>query len=1093
MFYRYSAGGFRPPPPAFGGGGAAPPPPNQPQSFAPPGASGGPSVFKPGPPAPPQPGMGFSAPPPPQPGMGFQSQPPPPQPGMGFQSQPPPPGQQQAPPPPGGGASFYPPGPGSSAPPGAPGGPQGMPGMAQQQAAASDNIDYSIKIPERFFRFTTGKLTQTAAQATSSKIPFGAVLRPLAPDGPEDEEVDTVQPGTAGIIRCKRCRTYINAFVAWTEHGRRWRCNICQQINDTHSAYFCHLDEHGMRTDRFQRPELSKSVVEFIAPAEYMVRPPQEPTYFFVIDVTEASVRSGMLQSIADSIKANLDNLPGRGRTKIGFITFDTGVHYYNLDSDLANPQMLVVADLKELFVPLPEHLLVNLKESRSVVDSFLDSLPEMFSKNPVRGRSCLGPALKAAFTVMKAIGGKMCVFQSMQPNLGDGALRNREQPALMGTPKEVTLLKPDAEFTWYKDTGVEFSRQQISVDMFIFPYQYVDLAALGELAKVTAGTLRSYVMFNRERDGPRFEHDLRRTLIQTTAFESVMRIRCTKGMRITNFYGNFYIRGTDLMALPNCNTDSVFGFDLAHDEQNLINTHVTIQAALLYTSSEGERRIRVMTQALPVSALMSEVIASIDTDACVALLSKQAIEVTLKSGLDNARMRLQQVCVEMVRAARGGDKRTVSGYSVPPPPGQQGGGESDEPIPENLSLLPLYVLALMKNVAFRGGTDIHPDERVQAFHLLQGMGVNEAKNYIYPRLFALHEMGEDAGFPSEDEYADPDRVVGRNRILLPPASNLSIDSLSSEGVYLLDNGVEMFLWVGRNADLNILGSLFGMHSLDDVDPNQLSVQKTGDPFASRFGSIVSALSEEVGETEVIDRRIHITREGDASAEGRFFWFLVEDRAAFQGGTYSYEDFVNFVKNPQASAGAGARGPPGPGGAPPPPGPPGQPGHGGYPPQGQGMAPPGPPGQMAPPRSAPPAFGNQQPPPPPGASYGAPPPPHQPSSYGAPPPGPPQPPSGYGGPPPPGPPQPSSGYGGPPPPGPPRPPSGYGGPPPAPAHSGPPSAYSGSHSGPPPPGPPQSGPPSSSSVGSGSMPAPPGRTRPTPPPPPPGGAQRRMP
>jgi protein transport protein SEC24 len=978
--------------------------------------------------------------------------------------------------------------------------PGGVPGMAPQQPASNENIDYSITIPERFFRFTAGKLPQTAAQGTLSKIPFGAVLRPMAPTGYNDEEIDTVQPGTAGIIRCKRCRTYVNAFCSWLEQGRRWRCNICGQLNDTHSGYFCHLDESGLRRDRFDRPELSKGIVEFIAPAEYMVRPPQEPTYFFVIDVTEAAVQSGMLQSVSEAIKASLDDLPGRGRTKIGFITFDTGVHYYNLDSDLANPQMLVVSDLKELFVPLPENLLVNLKESRTVVESFLDSLPEMFAKNPVQGRSCLGPALKAAFTVTKQIGGKMCVFQSMQPNLGDGALRPREQPGIMGTPKESSLLKPHPENTWYKDTGVEFSRQQISVDMFLFPYQYMDLAALGELAKVTAGSMRSYVMFNREKDGPRFEHDLKKTLTTTTAFESVMRIRCTKGMRITNFYGNFYIRGTDLMALPNCNADSVFGFDLAHDEQNLSNSHVTIQAALLYTSSNGQRRIRVMTQALPVTGLTSEVVASIDADACTALLSKQAIEVTLKSGLDNARMRLQQVCIEMLRTARGGDKRTVSGYSVPPPPGQQGGQATEEPIPENLALLPLYTLALMKNVAFRGGTDVHPDERVQSFHLLHRMWVSDAKRFIYPRLFALHDMGHDAGYATEDDIDDPDRVAGRDRILLPPAVNLSIDSLSSEGVYLLDNGVELYLWVGRSGDMSILTSLFGVHTLEDMDPNQIQVQTSGDPFASRFGAIVSALSEEDGNPDAMDRKINIIREGDPAAEARFYWFLVEDRAAFQGGTYSYEDFLNFVKNPNASAGGG-RGPPGPPGhpgAPPPPGPPGPARHG------MGMPPPGPPGSMQPPHSAPPSFQQQGRgpappgppshggmPPPPGGSYGGPPPPPGAGSYGAPPPGPPPPgPPMANGPPPGGPPS----YSGPPPGGPPS----YAGPPPGgpPAYSGPPSSGPPAYSAPPPAGPPAySGPPAGGPPAYAAPPPagppPPGRARPGPPPPP--GGARRMP
>jgi protein transport protein SEC24 len=424
----------------------------------------------------------------------------------------------------------------------------------------------------------------------------------------------------------------------------------------------------------------------------------------------------------------------------------------------------------------------------------------------------------------MKQIGGKMCVFQSIMPNLGDGTLKPREQPGIMGTPNEVKLLRP--EVTWYKDTAVEFSRQQISVDMFLFPYQYMDLAALGELPKYTAGTLHSYVSFDQQRDGQRFEEQLNKTLTQKTIFEAVMRIRCTKGMRITNFFGNFYIRGTDLLALPNSNTDSVFGFDLVHDDQNIASNYVTVQAALLYTSSDGERRIRVMTQAIPVTSLTSEVVASLDTDVICALLAKQALQSALKSSLDNARMRLQQTCVEIIRAAKGGDKRTVSGYAVPPSQGQQQGSENDDQaIPENLKLLPLYTLALMKNVAFRGGTDVHPDERVQAHHILNGMSVLDSRRYIYPRMFAIHEMDEDMGHPLEEplEGEDENLTAGRDHILLPPVVSLTVERLTSNGVYLLDNGVEMFLWVGRTADLNIVSSLFGSHSLDEMDPNQVS------------------------------------------------------------------------------------------------------------------------------------------------------------------------------------------------------------------------------------------------------------------------------
>lgn len=63
-------------------------------------------------------------------------------------------------------------------------------------------------------------------------------------------------------------------------------------------------------------------------------------------------------------------------------------------------PQMMVISDLDDIFVPLPDDLLVNLSESRNVVEAFLDSLPSMFQDN-LNVESAFGPALKAAFTVM--------------------------------------------------------------------------------------------------------------------------------------------------------------------------------------------------------------------------------------------------------------------------------------------------------------------------------------------------------------------------------------------------------------------------------------------------------------------------------------------------------------------------------------------------------------------------------------------------------------------------------------------------------------------------------------------------------------------
>lgn len=59
------------------------------------------------------------------------------------------------------------------------------------------------------------------------------------------------------------------------------------------------------------------------------------------------------------------------------------------------------------------------------------------------------------------------------------------------------------------------------------------------------------------------------------------MRVRATRGLRITNFYGNYFIRGTDLLALPNCTPDSVFAVEFGYDEQLLTASVITVQVRM--------------------------------------------------------------------------------------------------------------------------------------------------------------------------------------------------------------------------------------------------------------------------------------------------------------------------------------------------------------------------------------------------------------------------------------------------------------------------------------------------------------------------------
>ncbi len=106
---------------------------------------------------------------------------------------------------------------------------------------------------------------------------------------------------------------------------------------------------------------------------------------------------------------------------------------------------MLVVSDITDVILPLPEDLLVNLHESRTVVEALLDALPNMFAANANAAvHTCTGPALQAAKRVIQHVGGKLLLFQSSLPSIGEGSLKPRDNPRALGTDKEHMLLNPE-------------------------------------------------------------------------------------------------------------------------------------------------------------------------------------------------------------------------------------------------------------------------------------------------------------------------------------------------------------------------------------------------------------------------------------------------------------------------------------------------------------------------------------------------------------------------------------------------------------------------------------------------------------------------
>ncbi|XP_078576738.1 protein transport protein Sec24C-like isoform X4 [Branchiostoma floridae x Branchiostoma japonicum] len=743
-----------------------------------------------------------------------------------------------------------------------------------------------------FMRASMYNIPCTADMYKQCNVPMSLVIKPFAELKPQEAQLCLVDHGAAGPVRCNRCKAYMCPFMQFVEGGRRFMCSFCSCVTDVPDTYFAHLDHTGRRIDVYQRPELACGSYEFVATLDYCKQravpaqsapqsaegaaesdvnnqPPSPPAFIFMIEASYNSVKNGMLPLLAKHLKGLLDTLPREAgqeesSIRVGFVTFNKVLHFYNVKGTLAQPQMLVVSDVADVFLPLLDGFLVTVQEARAVIDSLLEQIPQMFSDTR-ETEICLGPVVQAGLEALKAAdcAGKLFVFQTSLPLAeAPGKLKNRDDRKLLGTDKEKTLFQPQTSF--YQTLGKECVAQGCCVDIFLFPNQYVDVATVSEVCKLTGGQLYKYNFFTLEQtaqhhnpmeavnDGERFIQDLTQDIQRPIVFDAIMRVRTSTGFRPVDFLGNFYMSNTTDVELAAMDCDKAVAVDFKHDDKLSEELGAYIQCAVLYTSVSGQRRLRVHNLSLNCCSTMADLYKSCEMDAIMNILSKQAVRSVVNSTPKAIREQLMAQCANILATYR---KNCASPSSA----GQL-------ILPECMKLLPLYVNCVLKSDALQGGAETSTDDRAWLMHLLNSMDINSSGAFFYPRLLPLHNLS-----PDKDD--------------VPAAIRCSIERLKDNGVYLLENGVSMFMWIGMNVDPEWIQSVFGVQSVAQIDIDSGTLLSLDNPLSARVRNLVQQIRSQRSRF----MKLTIVRQRD-KLEPWFQHFLVEDKGLYGGA--SYVDFL---------------------------------------------------------------------------------------------------------------------------------------------------------------------------------------------------------
>ena len=142
------------------------------------------------------------------------------------------------------------------------------------------------------------------------------------------------------------------------------------------------------------------------------------------------------------------------------------------------------------------------------------------------------------------------------------------------------------------------------------------------------------------------------------------------------------------------------------------------------------------------------------------------------------------------------------------------------------MKLLPLYVSCLLKNDAFSGGSDMSCDDRSYVMQFVLSMDLPMSVFYFYPRLAPIHDVD-----PNETDIPAPIRCT--------------IEKMSDDGAYILENGIHLFVWLGLSLAPEFTQSVFGAPCSQQIDTDRCGIPVFDNPLSTRVRGIIDSIQAE--------------------------------------------------------------------------------------------------------------------------------------------------------------------------------------------------------------------------------------------------------
>lgn len=645
------------------------------------------------------------------------------------------------------------------------------------------------------------------------------------------------------IPRCnnKNCRAYLNPFVKFIDEGEKWICNICGQKSQIENYFYNTIDKNGIRIDINEKAELCNTSYEFIANKNIYKKEksPAEATFYFIFETSNGAIDNGFLTASIESVKDAISNeiFYNGSNIKIGILTYNLGIDFYSYNNKFTQPQMLTVND-DQIFLPTStKNLIFNLKSDKEKILQILDLIQNTFNKNnlSITNTNCkdslqIFNAITGAYLLGKGVGGKILIFSTS--NMINSIKMMNETLDKNETKEQKAYSIHDGRKIG--NMGINLTNENISCDVFACAENKINTLTLNQICEYTNGHFYFYKNFNLDLNYKNIFNQIRRVLSRPICWEGLNFVRLSHGFKISNYSAPFLITNLGYFVFPTGDSDQNYLLNvepppvIPEDEKAKIynnnklddsRQYLYIQNSLFYSYGDGSRRIRVHNLCIPLSSNIGHIYKKINPELLASFYLKETINKIYKNkNISNSILSTDDQFKHFIDKVMSIENRM------------------NKELMSNLNYLPLYMIGMFKHRIFcKDEIDKNYDLDLSNFLRisLQKMSHQEIISYICPSIYSLNE------FENNKKLGTYDSVT--KELFIPNVISLSKSAMEENGLYLIDNGYLLIIYIRKNVSQYILQNLFGVENLSFLTMiiNEENVFGESNEFKDRIKNVL--------------------------------------------------------------------------------------------------------------------------------------------------------------------------------------------------------------------------------------------------------------